>query len=102
MSERVATTADVRRATRAARGQPPGSLAFSLFWLGWVLAGLGVEITALASGVPGATFSANFRRWITGQSRPAVIPPAAYWAGRVVTAGFLTWLIGHLAAGWWG
>lgn len=89
-------TTEPRRARETVTG-------YAIFWVAWALAGIGVELWALfRSYRAGGTLSQVVRRWVTGQSRPAVIPASAAWAGRIIILAFFAWLGPHLAFGWWG
>lgn len=64
-------------------------------WLGLTLAGFGVvEGLALATKHTNWTLSATLRRWLGVQP----VKPWR-WAGVLVFAGFLCWLILHITAG---
>lgn len=86
-----------RRAARTARGQPGSLLAYSVFWVAWVLAGVGVEIAAVVTRTPGAPLSNHVWDWITMRNDAGTVPKSARWCARILILGFFAWLGPHLA-----
>lgn len=81
------------------KNRPP--LAWALFWLLWVLAGVIAEIWAFVTAVRGndGTLSQVVWYWLTGRSKPAPVPASAFWAWRIILLGFFAWLGVHLSFG---
>jgi hypothetical protein len=84
-----------------------------LYWAGWIIAFLAVELPAVFNARLGDTFSETWWRWlhIKGGMRPTpdgglvAVKPLPLWAAipiRIVIVGFGVWLIGHLGFGLWG
>lgn len=71
-----------------------------VYWMVWLLVGLTVpELYAVFNNDTGDTFSEFW--WhlfgITGRA-----PLWLHVSGTIFTVAFGTWLVGHLAFGWWG
>lgn len=84
-----------------------------LWWAGWIIAFLAVELPAVFNAKLGDSFSETWWRWlhIKGGMRPTpdggvvAVKPLPLWAAipiRMVIVAFGVWLIGHLGFGLWG
>lgn len=71
---------------------------FTALWIVWGLMFLGVEGVALFNKQAGDTLSEHVWGWLRVKD---VRPTGPTVALRVVLAGFLVWLLGHLTMGWW-
>ena len=85
------------------RSAPPGRpvrrvTGWTLAWTAWILFFLVVEAAALIRKRPGDTFSEHW--WSLFRLRERVPLPVRIVL-LAVQLGFGTWLIGHLAFGWW-
>lgn len=72
---------------------------FTVAWILWIMAFVGIEGYALARKEKGDTLSEHVWKWF------AVNDPHANqvwrWVGRVLLLTGGVWLTGHLAFGWW-
>lgn len=82
---------------------PPASrprrvTGWTLAWTAWILFFLVVEFAALRRKAPGDTFSEHWWSLFRVRSR---VPLPVRIVLLVVQLAFGTWLVGHLAMGWW-
>jgi hypothetical protein len=72
--------------------------AWSIFWVGWVVVGIGVELAAIFRSKRGDTLSEN--TWdVTGVRGTTILPRWLQWTLRSAVAVFLIWLIPHFFFG---
>ena len=69
---------------------------YTVMWIVWILAFIGIEAAALRSDKLGDTLSEHVREWI-GTGNPA--RTWSMWILRILTAGGLIWLIPHFLTG---
>ena len=71
---------------------------WTVAWMCWIVAFAIIEGFALADKRPGDTFSEHIWLWFKVKDQRNT---AATWFARAPLYVVLTWLVGHLAFGWW-
>jgi hypothetical protein len=71
---------------------------YTIAWILWGLIFLAIEGIALADKDEGDTLSEHIWRWFKVRG---AIPTKTGWTLRLILAGFMVWLSGHMIFGWW-